>query len=155
MKRVLILCAFAAAAAYALDDFTVNRLQAKINERRITGRSYVVEDGVTNTVTHYSQSGVSWTETNVARMVTGTVAVKRYSVLALLDAIADAGKYAEVKATLQAASAPNGMPYWDMFMAAQYFRADDPRLHAGVQLAVQSGLCTAEEAENILSKAED
>ena len=156
MKKAILfstICA-AAFAAFAA-DWTISRLEAKINERKITGREMVVINGVTNTVTHYSQSGVTWSETNVARVVTGTLAPVRYSVLKLLTAIADTGKYAQVKAALQAAVLPNGMPYWDALITAQYLRADDPRLQAGVDLAVQSGMCTREEAEAILKKAEE
>ena len=156
MKKAILfstICA-AAFAAFAA-DWTISRLEAKINERKITGREMVVINGVTNTVTHYSQSGVTWSETNVARVVTGTLAPVRYSVLKLLTAIADTGKYAQVKAALQAAVLPNGMPYWDALITAQYLRADDPRLQAGVDLAVQSGMCTREEAEAILKNAEE
>lgn len=153
-KALMITAAFCAAVALA-QGWTVDRLTAKINERKITGREMVVINGVTNTVTHYSQAGVTWAETNVAKIATGTLAPVRYSVLALLSAIADTGKYAQVKAALQAATLPNGMPYWDTLMTAQYLRADDPRLQAGVELAVGSGLCTAEEAAAILKKAEE
>ena len=156
MKKAILfstICA-AAFAAFAA-DWTISRLEAKINERKITGREMVVIDGVTNTVTHYSQSGVTWSETNVARVVTGTLAPVRYSVLKLLTAIADTGKYAQVKTALQSATLPNGMPYWDALIAAQELREDDPRLQSGVALAVSAGLCTAEEAAALLKKAEE
>lgn len=157
MKKLVIFAACAAAciAVRALDDYTVSRMEAKINERKIISREMIVIDGVTNTVTRYRQSGNEWSETNVARFVTGTLAVTRYSTLKLLSAIADTGRYAEVKAALQSTSTPNGMPYWDALLAAQYLLADDPRLQAGIDLAVQSGLCTREEAEAILKKAEE
>jgi hypothetical protein len=156
MKKAILfstICA-AAFAAFAA-DWTISRLEAKINERKITGREMVVINGVTNTVTHYSQSGVTWSETNVARVVTGTLAPVRYSVLKLLTAIADTGKYAQVKTALQSATLPNGMPYWDALIAAQELREDDPRLQSGVALAVSAGLCTAEEAAALLKKAEE
>lgn len=156
MKKAILfstICA-AAFAAFAA-DWTISRLEAKINERKITGREMVVINGVTNTVTHYSQSGVIWSETNVARVVTGTLAPVRYSVLKLLTAIADTGKYAQVKTALQSATLPNGMPYWDALIAAQELREDDPRLQSGVALAVSAGLCTAEEAAALLKKAEE
>ena len=156
MKKAILfstICA-AAFAAFAA-DWTISRLEAKINERKITGREMVVINGVTNTVTHYSQSGVTWSETNVARVVTGTLAPVRYSVLKLLTAIADTGKYAQVKTALQSATLPNGMPYWDALIAAQELREDDPRLQSGVSLAVSAGLCTAEEAAALLKKAEE
>ena len=156
MKKAILFSAVCAAAFAAFAaDWTISRLEAKINERKITGREMVVINGVTNTVTRYSQSGVTWSETNVARVVTGTLAPVRYSVLKLLTAIADTGKYAQVKAALQAAVLPNGMPYWDALITAQYLRADDPRLQAGVDLAVQSGMCTREEVAAILKQAEE
>ena len=156
MKKAILFSTICAAvfAAFAA-DWTISRLEAKINERKITGREMVVINGVTNTVTHYSQSGVTWSETNVARVVTGTLAPVRYSVLKLLTAIADTGKYAQVKTALQSATLPNGMPYWDALIAAQELREDDPRLQSGVALAVSAGLCTAEEAAALLKKAEE
>ena len=156
MKKAILfstICAVAFSAFTA--DWTISRLEAKINERKITGREMVVINGVTNTVTHYSQSGVTWSETNVARVVTGTLAPVRYSVLKLLTAIADTGKYAQVKTALQSAALPNGMPYWDALITAQELREDDPRLQSGVALAVSAGLCTAEEAAALLKKAEE
>ena len=156
MKKAILFSAVCAAALAAFAaDWTISRLEAKINERKITGREMVVINGVTNTVTHYSQSGVTWSETNVARVVTGTLAPVRYSVLKLLTAIADTGKYAQVKTALQSATLPNGMPYWDALIAAQELREDDPRLQSGVALAVSAGLCTAEEAAALLKKAEE
>lgn len=157
MKKLAIFAACAAAhiAVLALDDYTVSRMEAKINERNIVSRDMIVIDGVTNTVTRYRQAGNEWTETNVAIFVTGVIAPKRYSTLKLLSAIADTGRYLEVKAALQSAATPNGMPYWDALLAAQYLLADDPRLEAGISLAVQSGLCTSNDVATILSKAED
>ena len=156
MKKAILFSAVCAAALAAFAaDWTISRLEAKINERKITGREMVVINGVTNTVTHYSQSGVTWSETNVARVVTGTLAPVRYSVLKLLTAIADTGKYAQVKTALQSATLPNGMPYWDALIAAQELREDDPRLQSGVALAVSAGPCTAEEAAALLKKAEE
>ena len=148
-------CAAACIAGRAIDDFTVSRMEAKINERKIVSRDMVIINGVTNTVTRYRQSGNEWAETNVAKFIVGVLAPTRYSTLKLLSAIADTGRYAEVKSALQSASTPNGMPYWDALLAAQYLLADDPRLQAGVQLAVQSGLCTSNDVASILSKAED
>ena len=156
MKKAILFSTICAAvfAAFAA-DWTISRLEAKINERKITGREMVVINGVTNTVTHYSQSGVTWSETNVARVVTGTLAPVRYSVLKLLTAIADTGKYAQVKAALQSATLPNGMPYWDALIAAQELREDDPRLQSGIALAVSSGLCTSNDVATILQKSKD
>ena len=156
MKKAILFSAVCAAAFAAFAaDWTISRLEAKINERKITGREMVVINGVTNTVTHYSQSGVTWSETNVARVVTGTLAPVRYSVLKLLTAIADTGKYAQVKTALQSATLPNGMPYWDALIAAQELREDDPRLQSGIALAVSSGLCTSNDVATILQKSKD
>ena len=154
-KLMVVMALVSSLTAVALDRFTVSRLQAKINERRIVSRSMVVEGGTTNTVTVYRQSGAEWSQTNSATVLTGCIAPVRYSTLALLTAIADTGRYAEVKSALQSATLPNGMPYWDAMLAAQYLRADDPRLQAGIDLAVQAGLCTRDEAEAILKRAED
>jgi len=156
MKKAILfstICAVAFSAFTA--DWTISRLEAKINERKITGREMVVINGVTNTVTHYSQSGVTWSETNVARVVTGTLAPVRYSVLKLLTAIADTGKYEQVKTALQSSALPNGMPYWDALIAAQELRENDPRLQSGIALAVSSGLCTSNDVATILQKSKD
>ena len=157
MKKLAIFAACAAAciAGRALDGYTVSRMEAKINERKIVSRDIVVINGVTNTVTRYRQAGNEWTETNVAKFATGVLSPKRYSTLKLLSAIADTGRYLEVKTALQNATTQNGMPYWDALLAAQYLLADDPRLQAGIGLAVQSGLCTSNDVAAILSKAED
>ena len=157
MKKLAIFAACAAVciAGRALDGYTVSRMEAKINERKIVSRAMIVIDGVTNTVTQYRQAGNEWTETNVAKFVMGVLSPKRYSTLKLLSAIADTGRYMEVKAALQSAATSNGMPYWDALLAAQYLRADDQRLQSGIGLAVQSGLCTSNDVASILSKAED
>lgn len=158
MKRIPVLLSIAAAcsatvAVSALDPITTSRLEALVNQRRLVATDMVTVPG--KVVYTYRQGGVTWQATNDVKSINGTVMPTRYSVLKLLTAIADAGKYDEAKAALQSAKLPNGMPYWDALNAAQFLTADDGRLKSGVALAVQSGLCTSNDVAEILRKAED
>lgn len=158
MKRIPVLLSIAAAcsatvAVSALDPITTSRLEALVNQRRLVATDMVTVPG--KVVYTYRQGGVTWQATNDVKSVNGTVMPTRYSVLKLLTAIADAGKYDEAKAALQSAKLPNGMPYWDALNAAQFLTADDGRLKSGAALAVQSGLCTSNDVAEILRKAED
>lgn len=158
MKRIPVLLSIAAAcsatvAVSALDPITTSRLEALVNQRRLVATDMVTLPG--KVVYTYRQGGVTWQATNDVKSINGTVMPTRYSVLKLLTAIADAGKYDEAKAALQSAKLPNGMPYWDALNAAQFLTADDGRLKSGVALAVQSGLCTSNDVAEILRKAED
>lgn len=158
MKRIPVLSAAVAACALAavhanLDPITTSRLEALVNQRRLVATDMATVPG--KVVYTYRQGGVTWQTTNDVKSINGTVMPTRYSVLKLLTAIADAGKYDEAKAALQSAKLPNGMPYWDALNAAQFLTADDGRLKSGVALAVQSGLCTSNDVSEILRKAED
>lgn len=158
MKRIPVLLSIAAAcsatvAVSALDPITTSRLEALVNQRRLVATDMASVPG--KVVYTYRQGGVTWQATNDVKSVNGTVMPTRYSVLKLLTAIADAGKYDEAKSALQSAKLPNGMPYWDALNAAQFLTADDGRLKSGAALAVQSGLCTSNDVAEILRKAED
>lgn len=152
LSAVVVACALAAAHAN-LDPITTSRLEALVNQRRLVATDMVTIPG--KVIYTYSQGGVTWQGTNDVKSINGKVMPTRYSVLKLLTAIADAGKYDEAKAALQSAKLPNGMPYWDALNAAQYLTDDDGRLKSGLALAVQSGLCTSNDVAEILRKAED
>lgn len=146
-----------------LDPITVARMESLINTKKLVSREFVpaLKEGVTvtNVIETYRQgspTGIrTWSVTNELKAVVAKRRPAKYSTLRLLTAIADAGKYSLVKNAMQTQTLPNGMPYWDALMSAQFLMEDDPRLQAGVQLAVAAGLCTQEEAEAVLKKAEE
>ena len=149
---VAVTASVVAQTGASIDPITVSRLEALVNQRKLVSTDMTTIPG--SVIYTYRQSGVTWTVTNLVNSINGTVPPTRYSVLKLLTAIADAGKYDEAKAALQAAKLPNGMPYWDALNAAQFLTADDARLQSGCALAVQSGFCTSNDVVSILEKAE-
>lgn len=127
MKHTLaiVLCAVAAAAS-AIDRFTITRLEAKANERRIIARSvYVDPAGTTNSVTTYRQSGVEWSVTNKVKVFTGVIATKRYSRLSLYLACVKAGLWDRLETWLKSQNV-NGANAYTAFMLATEIREDDP-----------------------------
>lgn len=121
----MILCAVAAAAS-AIDRFTITRLEAKANERRIVARSvYVDPAGTTNSVTTYRQSGVEWSVTNKVKVFTGVIATKRYSRLSLYLACVKAGLWEKLETWLKSQNV-NGANAYTAFMLATEIREDDP-----------------------------
>ena len=66
-----------------------------------------------------------------------------------------AGKAGQLKQMLSSRETPSGLTLWDLFNAAMYLREDDENLMAGLQLAVQSGLCTQEQLDAILEASLD
>ena len=142
-----------AASGASLDPIAAKQLEAMSNQRKLLSADTATVPG--KVIYTYRQSGMTWSETSAVRRVAGVLPPARYSTLRLLTAIADAGRYAQVKQALKEQTLPNGMPYWDALIAAQFLVADDPRLLAGIELAVQAGLGTREEIAALLKKAED
>ena len=173
MKKLIAMVALAVAAlvpAFALDGAKldpamVNRAEKMINTKRLLDTKLItsnIVDEVTGKITqkdfvqyHYRQSGVEWYELKERREITGKVGPKRYSKLKLLYAAEAAGKSGQLKAALSAKETPNGLTYWDLFMAAMYLREDDKNLMEGLRLAVESGLCTQEQLDAILEASLD
>ena len=148
-----------------LDPTMVKRSEAMINTRRLLDTKLfttnVVDEVTGETVSkdfvqyHYRQAGVDWYELKERREITGHVGPRRYSKLKLLYAAEAAGKSGQLKAALSAKETPNGLTYWDLFMAAMYLREDDANLMEGLSLAVESGLCTQEQLDAILEASQD
>lgn len=148
-----------------LDPLLVRRSEAIINTKRLLDTKLfstnVVDEATGETVKkeyvqyHYRQAGVEWYELKERREISGVVGPRRYSKLKLLYAAEAAGKSGQLKAALSSKETANGLTYWDLFMAAMYLREDDENLMAGIQLAVESGLCTQEQLDAILEASID
>ena len=127
---VLAAALAAFSAAFALDGFTVGRLERKINERRITARGMVVaQGGQTNVVTTYRQSGVEWTETNALRHVQGVVASRKYSRLSLYAALVRLGKWDAFEAWLKGRTV-DGLNAYTSFMLANELSDGHPMFNS-------------------------
>lgn len=131
MKHAVAAAALAAcSAAFALDGYTVSRLERKINERKIAARGMVVaQDGQTNVVTTYRQAGVEWTETNALRHVRGVVASRRYSRLSLYAALVRIGKWDAFEAWLKGKTV-DGMNAYTSFMLANELSDGHPMFNS-------------------------
>ena len=136
-----------------LDPITTSKLEALINTNRLISRNIEEREDGQYSIETYRQAGVVTVVTNKLTAVATMRHPYKYSTLKLLTAIADSGKYAEIKAALQEQTLPNGMPFWDSILLAQYLMEDDPRFIAGCQLAVQGGLCTQEQLDAVLEAA--
>jgi hypothetical protein len=131
MKNTILVAALAAfSAAFALDGFTVSRLERKINERRIANRGMVVaQGGQTNVITTYRQSGVEWTETNALRHVQGVIASKKYSRLSLYAALVRLGKWDVFEAWLKDKTV-DGLNAYTSFMLANELSDNHPMFNS-------------------------
>lgn len=138
-----------------LDPITTSKLEALINTNRLISRTIEEREDGQYSIETYRQAGVVTVVTNKLTAVATSRHPYKYSTLKLLTAIADSGKYAEIKEALTSQTLPNGMPYWDAILLAQYLMEDDPRLQSGCQLAVQSGLCTQEQLDAVLEAARE
>lgn len=125
---VAVLAAFS--AAFALDGFTVGRLERKINERKIATRGMVVaQNGQTNVVTTYRQSGVEWVETNALRHVQGIVASKKYSRLSLYAVLVRLGKWDAFETWLKGKTV-DGLNAYTSFMLATELSDNHPMFNS-------------------------
>ena len=138
-----------------LDPITTSKLEALINTNRLISRTIEEREDGQYSIETYRQAGVVTVVTNKLTAVATSRHPYKYSTLKLLTAIADSGKYAEIKTALTSQTLPNGMPYWDAILLAQYLMEDDPRLQSGCQLAVQAGLCTQEQLDAVLEAARE
>lgn len=131
MKRTVIAATLAAfSAAFALDGYTVSRLERKINERKIATRGMVVtQGGQTNVVTTYRQAGVEWTETNALRFVQGVVASRKYSRLSLYAALVRIGKWDAFETWLKGKTV-DGMNAYTSFMLANELSDSHPMFNS-------------------------
>jgi hypothetical protein len=131
MKNTILVATLAAfSAAFALDGFTVSRLERKINERKIANRGMVVaQGGQTNVITTYRQSGVEWTETNALRHVQGVIASKKYSRLSLYAALVRLGKWDVFEAWLKDKTV-DGLNAYTSFMLANELSDNHPMFNS-------------------------
>lgn len=147
--RVVLAAAIVAVSASLFADTTTDLLFA---ERYVSGRRRVVgTDTATvpgSVITHYRQGSKTWATTNELRRV-NFQPVKRYSKLKLIVAAKAAGKWAQVKAFIQA----NDME--DEWNACQYITSDYPAYTAATNAVVSAGIATDEEVKAFMRAAED
>lgn len=140
-KLVLALVACVAAVA-----------SADLSSRYFRGvRKVVSTDTATipgSVITRYRQGSQEWATTNVLRKINMTP-VYRYSKLKLIVAAKSAGKWADVKAFIQA----NDM--LDEWNACQYITSDYPAFIAATNAVVSAGIATPDQIAVFLKLAED
>ena len=140
-KMVLVLVACAAVAA-----------SADLSSRYFRGvRKVVSTDTATipgSVITRYRQGSTEWATTNVLRKINSRPVI-RYSKLKLIVAAKDAGKWADVKAFIQA---HDMMDEWN---ACQYLTSDYPIFISATNAVVASGIATSDQVEQFLKLAED
>lgn len=138
----LIVAAVATAAFCAVAD-AVNFTRIR---KRIVGRELI--DNGSQVVYTYQQGSKTWSETNAVRRINQQTVI-RYSKLKLIVAAKAAGKWADVKAFIQA----NDM--MDEWNACQYITSDYPIFISATNAVVASGIATTEQLEQFLKLAED
>ena len=140
-KIVLVLVACVAVAA-----------SADLAERYFRGvRKVVSTDTATipgSVITRYRQGSTEWSTTNVLRRINWP-SVVRYSKLKLIVAAKAAGKWADVKAFIQA---HDMMDEWN---ACQYITSDYPAYIAATNAVVSAGIATDAEVKAFMKAAED
>ena len=138
----LIVAAVVAAAFCAAAD-AVNFTRVR---KRIVGRE-LIDDGA-RVVYTYQQGAKVWSETNAVRRINSRPVI-RYSKLKLVVAATHAGKWADVKAFIQA---HDMMDEWN---ACQYITSDYPIFISATNAVVASGIATTDQVEQFLKLAED
>lgn len=99
-------------------------------------------------ITHYRQGEKEWSTTNVLKVV-NVRPVIRYSKLKLVVAAKAAGKWADVKAFIQAHD------MMDEWSACQYLTSDYPAYIAATNAVVSLGVATDAEVKAFMRAAED
>ena len=99
-------------------------------------------------ITHYRQGEKEWSTTNVLKVV-NVRPVIRYSKLKLVVAAKAAGKWADVKAFIQAHD------MMDEWSACQYITSDYPAYIAATNAVVSLGVATDAEVKAFMKAAED
>lgn len=140
-KMVLVLVACVAVAA-----------SADLSSRYFRGvRKVVSIDTATipgSVITRYRQGSTEWSTTNVLRRINSR-SVVRYSKLKLVVAAKAAGKWADVKAFIQA---HDMMDEWN---ACQLITSDHPSYIAATNAVVSLGVATDAEVKAFMKAAED
>lgn len=147
MKKSLLcaLCAlcgisaiFAAAGSKSYADYLKNR-------KRVVARE-VVGDKV---LTTFAQGRKTWIETNTLQVVVQRTAPVKYSKLKLIIAAKAAGKWADVKAAIQA------MDLEDEWQACQFITSDYPAYVAATNAVITRGIASEAEVKAFMKIAED
>ena len=138
----VIVAAVAVAAMCAVAD-AVNFTRVR---KRIVGRELI--DGGARVVYTYQQGAKTWSETNAVRRINQQTVI-RYSKLKLIVAAKAAGKWADVKAFIQARDM---MDEWN---ACQYLTSDYPAYIAATNAVVSLGVATDAEVKAFMKAAED
>lgn len=139
----------AVAAVMAGQGFTLPRLEALAQARRLVARETVVVGGVTNVVTTYRQRGELHSVTNPVKVVQTYAAKSRWSKLKIITAAKAAGKWDALKAGIKAAGLE------DEWLACQYVEDGDPAFVGATNAVTAAGIATAEEIEAFLKGAVD
>ena len=138
----------ATVAAFAVSAFcaAVDAVNFTRVRKRIVGRE-LIDDGA-RVVYTYQQGAKIWSETNAVRRIASRPVI-RYSKLKLIVAAKAAGKWADVKAFIQA----NDMI--DEWNACQFITSDYPAYIAATNAVVSLGVATDAEVKAFMKAAED
>lgn len=138
----------ATVAAFAVSAFcaAVDAVNFTRVRKRIVGRE-LIDDGA-RVVYTYQQGAKTWSETNAVRRIASRPVI-RYSKLKLIVAAKSAGKWADVKAFIQA----NDM--MDEWNACQYITSDYPAFITATNAVVSAGIATSDQIAVFLKLAED
>ena len=136
-STLVVIFALACTAARYSD---LMRDRKRMINREVVGESVIYT---------YAQGTKTWTETNTMQRVAVRTAPIRYSKLKLIVAAKAAGKWAEVKAAIQA------MDLEDEWNACQYITSDYPAYVAATNAVVSRGIATEAEVKAFMAQAED
>lgn len=143
MKTIITFCTVAAGLCLLADT---------ISERYVSGRRRIVSTDTAaipgSVITRYRQGSTEWSTTNVLRRINSRPVV-RYSKLKLIVAAKSAGKWADVKAFIQAHDLE------DEWNACQYITSDYPAYIAATNAVVSLGVATDAEVKAFMKAAED
>lgn len=134
------------AAGVLMDAFGAEAVNYTRMRKRIVGRE-LIENG-TKAVYTYRQGARTWSETNTVRQLSVRREI-RYSKLKLITAAKAAGKWADVKAFIQANDL---MDEWN---ACQYITSSHPAYIAATNAVVAAGVATDAEIKAFMKAAED
>lgn len=125
-----------------------------IATRYIKERTRIVAQDTTTipgkVITHYRKGKKSWTTTNDIAVINRVIdRPVKYSKLKLINAAKAAGKWADVKAAIQA------MNLEDEWLACQFITSDYPAYVAATNAVITRGIATEAEVKAFMKQAED
>ena len=146
MNRILFSALAALAMFAALADVGSKTYADYMkNRKRVVARE-VVGDTV---LTTFAQGRKTWVETNILQVVVQRTAPVKYSKLKLINAAKAAGKWADVKAAIQA------MNLEDEWLACQFITSDYPAYVAATNAVITRGIASEAEVKAFMRQAED